>query len=70
MLLRDQIEMLFVFHPKNHRDLKIINDENGIMSDEELILLKDQFKKSKHVCLYARLDFPEEYKILNGLSTF
>ena len=66
LLLRDQIEMLFIWRSKNRDDFKKINDENDIMTDEEFTCVKNQLKKSKHACLYARLEFPEGYKISTG----
>ena len=62
--------MLFVWYPNEKSDLKIIDDETNVIPDGKLDSIKEELKASKYACLYVRLEYPREYKILNGLSTF
>ena len=58
--------MLFVFHPNEKSDLKIIDDETNLIPDGELGIIKEQLKASKYAHLFIRLEYPREYKVLNG----
>ena len=42
--------------PKKRADLKMIHDENNLLLDDELVVVRSQLKKSKHACLYVRND--------------
>ena len=64
--LRRQKKMLFVFYPNEKSDLKIIDDETNLIPDGELGIIKEQLKASKYACLNVRLEYPREYKVLNG----
>ena len=64
--LRRQKKLLFVFYPNEKSDLKIIDDETNLIPDGELGIIKEQLKASKYACLYVRLEYPREYKILTG----
>ena len=55
--LREQSKAIFVWYPKAKIDLKIIHDEKDVLTDDELVVVKDLLKKSKHACLYIRSEF-------------
>ena len=52
---------MFVCYPKERADLKTIHDENDVLTDHELVVARDFFKKSKHACLYIQNKFPREF---------
>ena len=62
--LRRQKKMLFCWFPNEKSDLKIIDDETNSIPDVQLNIIKEQLKASKYV--YIRLEYPREYKVLNG----
>ena len=50
---------------KRKGDLKMIHDENDMLTDNELVVARDFSKKSKHACLYIQKEFPREFRLLN-----
>ena len=56
--LRRQARAIFVWYPKEWGDLKMIHDENYVLTDDELVVARNSLKKSKHACLYIRNEFP------------
>ena len=52
--LRRQTKAIFVWYPKERGDLKAIHDENDVLTDDELVVARDFFKKSKYACVYIR----------------
>ena len=46
---------MFVWHPKEGVDLRMIHDENNLLADDELIIVRDFLKTSKHACLSIRI---------------
>ena len=63
--LREQAMAIFVWYPKAKIDLKMIHDENDVRTDDELVIARNFFKKSKHACLYIKNEFPRGFKLLN-----
>ena len=63
--LRRQTMAIFVWYPKERGDLKTIHDENDVFTDDELVVVRDLLKKSRHACLYIRNEYPRESKVLN-----
>ena len=61
--LRRQAKAIFVWYPKERADLKMIHDENNVLTDDELVV-RDFLKKLKHVCLYIRNEHPRGFKVL------
>ena len=56
--------MLYVWYPKNRKDLNIIHEENDVIeTQEELARVKAQLKWGKHTCLIMRMEHPRAYKI-------
>ena len=63
--LRRQAKAIFVWYPKERGVLKMIHDENDVLTDDVLIVAKILLKKSKHACLYIRNEFPRGFRLLN-----
>ena len=63
--LRKQAKSIFVWYSKAKIDLKTIHDENDVLTDEELIIVRDFLRKSKYACLYIKNEFPCGFKLLN-----
>lgn len=61
-LLR-QAKAIFVWYPKERADLKIIQDENNLLTDDELIIVMGMVKESKHTCLYIRMNILVDFFI-------
>ena len=45
----------------------MIHDENDVLTDDELVVARNFFKKSKHSCLYIQNEFPQGFKLLNDI---
>ena len=56
--------MLYVWYPKNRKDLNTIHEENDVIEMEELARAKAQLKWGKHTCLIMRMEHPRAYEIL------
>ena len=39
--LRRQAKAIFVWYPKERADLKMIHDENNVLTDDELVVVRD-----------------------------
>ena len=65
--VRDQTKAIFVWYPKARIDLKMIHDENDVLTDDELVVARKFLKKSKHACLYIQNEFPRGFRLLNHI---
>ena len=65
--LRRQAKAIFVWYPKERRDLKVIHEQNDVLTDNELIVARKFFKKSRYACLYIHNEFPRGFKLLNHI---
>ena len=65
--LRKQAKSIFEWYPKERGDLKMIHDENDMLTDDELAVANNFLKKSKHACLYIRNGFPCGFRLLNHI---
>ena len=54
-----------MWYPKERADLKMIHDQNNVLTDNELFVARDFLKKSKHACLYIQNEFPRGFRLLN-----
>ena len=61
--MRKQAKAIFVWYPKE----RAIHDENDVLTDNELVVARDFFKKSKYACLYTQNEFPCRYELLNHI---
>ena len=57
----------FFWYPKGSADLKTIHDENDVLTDDELAIARNFFKKSRHARLYIQIEFPRGFKLLNHI---
>ena len=62
--LRRQAKAIFVWYPKERTDLKMIHDENHVFTDNELVIVRDLLKESKHTCLYIRNEHHRGFCVL------
>ena len=65
--VRDQTKAIFVWYPKARIDLKMIHDENDVLTDDELVVARKFLKKSKHACLYIQNEFPRGFKLVDHI---
>ena len=61
--LRRQVRAIFTWYLK--WDLRTIHDENAVLTDDELVVVRGILRKSKHTCLYVRNEHPLRFKLLN-----
>ena len=53
-------------YSKGKVDLKMIHGENNVlMNDDELVVVRGFLRKSKHACLYIQNEHPRGIKLLN-----
>ena len=45
--LRRQAKTIFVWYPKERGDLKLLHDENNVLTDDELVVARNVFNKVK-----------------------
>ena len=65
--LTEQAKAIFAWYPKARIDLKMIRDENDVVTDVELVLARNFLKKSKHAYLYVRNEISRGSKLLNHI---
>ena len=63
--LRGQAKAIFVWYTKERADLKMIHDENNLLTDNELAVVRVQLKKLKYACSYKRNEHPHGFNVLN-----
>ena len=63
--LRRQKKQLFMWYPNEKSDLKLADEETNVIPQSELDRIKTQLKDSKHACIYIRLEYPRNFKILH-----
>ena len=61
--IRRQAKMLYVWYPKNRKDLNTIHKENDVIGPEELARVQAELKRGKHTCLNMRMEHPRAYMI-------
>ena len=52
--LRRQAKAIFVWFPKERGDLKVIHEENDVLTDDELVIARGILRESRYGCLYIR----------------
>ena len=45
--------------------MRVIHEENEVLTNEELANVKTALKGSKHTCLFMRIEHPRGWGILN-----
>ena len=61
--IRRKAKMLYVWYPKNRKDLNVIHEENDVIETGELVNVKEALKWGKHTCLIMRMEDPRAYMI-------
>ena len=60
--------VIFVWYSKEEADPKIIHDENNVLADNELVVVRDFLRKSKHAFLYIRNEHPRKFKVMSHIK--
>ena len=50
---------------KERADFKMIRNENNVLTDDEIAMIRGLLKVSKHACLYIRNEPPRGFKVLS-----
>ena len=53
---------IIVWYPKERADLKMMHNENNVLTDDEFFIGRGLLKESKHACLYIRNEHPCKFK--------
>ena len=65
--VRSEAKAIYAWYPKETVDLKMMHDENNVLTDDKLVVVRDILRKSKHACLCMRNEHPREFKSLNHI---
>ena len=65
--LRRQAKAIFVSYPKERKDLKLIHNENNMLTDDELVIVRGFLRTSKHAWQYIWNEHPRRLKVLNQI---
>ena len=63
--LSRQAKVIFVRYPKERADLKMIYDENDVLTDDELVVVRGILRKSKYAILYIQNVYSHGFRLLN-----
>ena len=63
--LRRQAKAISMWYPKERGDLKVIHDENDVLTDDELVVAKGLLKESRYGCVNIRNEYPRGFRLLN-----
>ena len=63
--LRRQAKAIFVWYSKERADLKTIHNENDVLTDDDLVVVRRILRKSKHACLFIKNEYPRGFRLLN-----
>ena len=61
--LRRQAKAIFTWYPKERGDMRTNHEENDVLTNEELIVVKEHLKNVKQTCLYIRNKYPRVFNI-------
>ena len=56
--LRRQAKAIFTWYPKERGDMRTIHEENDVLTNDELIVVKEHLKNVKQAGLYIRNEYP------------
>ena len=60
-----QVKVTFVWYLKQRADPKILHDENNVLTDDELLIVRDFLKISKLACLWVQNEHFLGLKVLS-----
>ena len=58
---------IFVWYTKEREDLKMIHDEDNVLADAKLVVVRDFLRNLKHACLNIGNKHPRGFKLLNHI---
>ena len=61
--LRRQAKAIFTWYPKERGDMRTIHEENDVLTNDELIVVKEHLKNVKQACLYIRNEYPRGFNL-------
>ena len=50
---------------KERADLKAMHDENDVLTDDELVVVRGPLRESRYGCLYIRNKYSRGFRLLN-----
>ena len=56
-----------MWYTKAKIDLKMIHDENDVLTNDELVVARNFLKESKRALVYIRNEFPSWFRLLNHI---
>ena len=62
--LRKKAKATFVWYPKERAALKMIHDENNVLTGDEMLIVRSLLNESKHEYLYIEKEHPRGFKYL------
>ena len=62
--LRKKAKATFVWYPKERAALKMIHDENNVLTGDEMLIVRSLLSESKHEYLYIENEHPRGFKYL------
>ena len=54
-----------MWYSKERADLKTIHNENDVLTDDYLVVVRRILRKSKHACLFIKNEYPRGFRLLN-----
>ena len=58
-----QAKAIFTWYPKERGDMRTIHEENDVLTNDELIVVKEHLKNVKQACLYIRNEYPRGFNL-------
>ena len=64
--LRRQAKAIFTWYPKELGDMRTIHEENDVLTNDELIVVKEYLKNTERPYLYIRNEYLRGFQIKDG----
>ena len=61
---RRQAKAIFTWYLKERGDMRTIHEENDVLTNDKLIVVKEHLKNVKQVCLYVQNEYPRGSNLL------
>ena len=61
--LRRQAKAVFTWYPEERGDMRTIHEENDVLTNDELIVVKEHLKNVKQACLCIRNEYPRGFNL-------
>ena len=66
--LKTQSKAIFVWYQKERVDLKAIHEENDVLRNNKLVVVRGLLRESEYGCLYMQSEYPRGFGSLNHVS--